>query len=105
MTTIGNAASVAGAYLNTAKQFSGAQPQEVGGDGGVSFGDLLTQGMKGAMDAQHTSENVSAAALMGQANMTDVLAAVNNAELALTSVLAIRDKLVQAYDTLMREQI
>jgi flagellar hook-basal body complex protein FliE len=100
MTTVNNAIT---AYANTAKQLSGgAEAQPVSG---VSFGDMLEQGMKSAIDAQHNSEKVSAAAVMGNANMTDVLQAVNNAELALNAVLAIRDKLVQAYESLERTQI
>ncbi len=100
-TPINNASN---AYLNTLKQAQ--QGGSAGSDaGGASFGDLLKQSLTTAMDAQHKSEQVSTASLTGNASMTDVLQAVNNAELALNSVLAIRDKVVQAYDTIMRTQI
>lgn len=90
------------AYLNTLKQLQNdGQPKTEG----PSFGDVLKNSVQSAIDAQHTSEKVSAKALVGQADMTDVLQAVNNAEMALNTVLAVRDRLVQAYETVMRTQI
>lgn len=73
--------------------------------GGPSFGDVLKQSLQSAVEAQHTSEKVSAAALVGKADMTEVLQAVNNAELALNTVLAVRDRVVQAYENIMRTNI
>lgn len=72
---------------------------------GPSFGDVLKQSVQSAIDAQHTSEKVSAASLVGKADMTEVLQAVNNAELALNTVLAVRDRVVQAYESIMRTNI
>jgi flagellar hook-basal body complex protein FliE len=72
---------------------------------GPSFGDVLKQSIQSAIDAQHTSEKVSAASLVGKADITQVLQAVNNAELALNTVLAVRDRVVQAYENIMRTNI
>ncbi|MEZ0223774.1 MAG: flagellar hook-basal body complex protein FliE [Alphaproteobacteria bacterium] len=72
---------------------------------GPSFGEVLKQSVQSAIDAQHTSEKVSAASLVGKADMTEVLQAVNNAELALNTVLAVRDRVVQAYENIMRTNI
>lgn len=74
-------------------------------DGQPSFGDILKQSISGAIDAQKTSEKVSAAAVLGKADMTEVLKAVNDAELALNTVLAVRDRVVQAYQQIMRTTI
>ena len=73
--------------------------------GGPSFGDVLKTSLEGAIKAQHTSEKVSAASLVGKADMTEVLQAVNNAEVALNTVLAVRDRVVQAYESIMRTSI
>lgn len=73
--------------------------------GGPSFGDVLKTSLQGAINAQHTSEKVSAASLVGKADMTEVLQAVNNAEIALNTVLAVRDRVVNAYESIMRTQI
>jgi flagellar hook-basal body complex protein FliE len=99
-----NAIDVSNAYINTLKQATGpdskAQPTD-----GPSFGDVLKSSVQSAIEAQHTSEKVSAQAVTGEANMTQVLQAVNDAELALNTVLAIRDRVVQAYETVMRTAV
>ncbi|MCE9508355.1 MAG: flagellar hook-basal body complex protein FliE [Alphaproteobacteria bacterium] len=69
---------------------------------GSAFGDLLKQSLQNTVESQHRSEKVSAAALSGKADMTDVLQALTNAEMALNTVLAVRDKVVQAYEQVMR---
>lgn len=90
------------AYLNALKQL---QNEGHAKTDGPSFGEVLKQSVQSAIDAQHNSEKVSAKALVGQADMTDVLQAVNNAEMALNTVLAVRDRLVQAYESIMRTPI
>jgi len=73
--------------------------------GGSAFGDLVQQGLQNAVDLQHKSETISGKALAGKADMTDVLQAVTDAEMALKTVVAVRDKVVQAYNSIMSEQI
>jgi flagellar hook-basal body complex protein FliE len=75
----------------------------IGGQSGgdATFGNLVQQSLQSAINAQHTSEKVSAASLTGKADMTEVLQAVNNAELALNTVIAVRDRVVQAYQQVM----
>jgi flagellar hook-basal body complex protein FliE len=80
-------------------------PMNDGGSDGVAFADLLKTSLQNAADAQHKSEKVSGEAIAGKADMTDVLQAVTNAELALNTVLAIRDKAVQAYEQIMRTPV
>jgi flagellar hook-basal body complex protein FliE len=102
-----NAVDVSNAYINTLKQASGATApgKTSGDDGGVSFGALLKQSTQSAIDAQYTSEKVAAKAVLGKADMTEVLQAVNDAEIALNTALAIRDRLVQSYQEIMRTPI
>lgn len=100
-----NAIDVSNAYINTLKQASAGASEKPTPNNGPSFGELLQTSVQSAIDAQHKSEKVSAAAVTGQANMTDVLQAVNDAELALNTVLAVRDRLVQAYEQVMRTPV
>ena len=108
MVNINDAAS---AYMNTLKQVQGgnAAADVAKGnaipEGTPSFGEILKQSAQGAIDAQHRSEKTAAASLIGQADMTDVLQAVNDAEVALNTVLAVRDRVVQAYQEIMRTPI
>ncbi len=97
-----NVTDASKAYMNTLKSMTEAKPAETGGP---SFGDVLKTAAQSAIDAQHQSEKVSAQGLVGKADMTDVLAAINNAEMALNTVLAVRDRVVQAYETVMRTSI
>ena len=66
-----------------------------------AFGDLVKSSLNSAIDAQYKSEQVSAAALVGNADMTDVIQAINDAEVALNSVMAIRDKVISAYENII----
>ena|ERR1700722_2854742 len=72
---------------------------------GPAFGDLVKQSLQNAVDMQHKSEKISGAALAGKADMTDVLQAVTSAEMALNTVLAVRDKVVQAYKDVLNTQM
>lgn len=107
MTNINDAAN---AYLNTVKQLQNAGSGQQAGqstkaDGIPSFGEILKQSGQSAINAQHRSEETAANALLGKADMTDVLQAVNDAEIALNTVLAVRDRVVQAYQEIMRTPI
>jgi flagellar hook-basal body complex protein FliE len=91
------------AYSNALNQLKkAANPEDGGESSGAAFGDLLKQSLQTAVETQHKSEKVSGAALAGKADMTDVLQAVTDAEVALNTVLAVRDKVVQAYEQVMR---
>jgi len=99
------------AYLNTVRQTQGGNADKAAdkaagaAPGGPSFGDILEASLNRAIDAQHVSEKTSAASLVGKADITDVLQAVNSAEVALKTVLAVRDRVVQAYQEVMRTSI
>ena len=69
------------------------------------FGNALTQAMQGVVDAGHQADAKSAEAISGTGNLTDVVTAVNRAELALQTTAAIRDRVVQAYQDIMRMPI
>jgi flagellar hook-basal body complex protein FliE len=69
---------------------------------GPSFSELIGTGLKGAADAGYKSEAISTKALAGKADVTDVVTAVANAELALNTVVAVRDKMISAYQDIIR---
>jgi flagellar hook-basal body complex protein FliE len=85
-----------------AKVDSGAQGAE--GDG-ASFGATLQRAMEGAVEAGHDADSKAMAALSGNGNLTDVVTAVARAELALQSATSIRDRVVQAYQDIMKMPI
>ena len=76
-----------------------------GGDDGVSFSDFLQQKASDALDTLKASEKTSAQAVTGEADLTDVVQAVTAAEVTLQTVVAVRDRLISAYQEIMRMPI
>ncbi len=99
-----NPAGVANAYARVQSgavgQAGAAQPGS-----GTGFGDALSRALGGVVEAGHQADAQSMQAIAGQGNLTDVVTAVSKAELALQSAVAIRDRVVQAYQDVMRMPI
>ena len=74
------------------------------GDGG-DFASMLKAGAKTAIEASKKSEELSKQAIAGKADVRDVVAAVNNAELTLQTVVAVRDKVISAYSEILKMPI
>lgn len=93
----------ASAYLNTAKiaaPGTGGQEEEK-----LSFGSLIKGALEQVMSTQKASEKVSAQAVIGKADLTQVVQAVTEAETTLQTVVAVRDRLIAAYQDIMRMPI
>jgi flagellar hook-basal body complex protein FliE len=102
-TTIGNALA---AYANAAKSLGGGDAA-AGADAGSggSFSDLLKQAADGSVKTADASEKQSLMATAGKANVTDVVEAVSSAEVTLQAVTAVRDRVVNAYQEILRMPI
>ncbi len=72
---------------------------------GGSFSDLLGSALQGAASTGYKSESVSMKALAGKADLTDVVTAVSEAETALNTVVAIRDRVINAYQDIIKMPI
>ncbi len=84
------------------KSLGGAQgPTGTGG----GFGDLLTSALDGVSAAGRKSETQALAAAGGKANVVDVVTAVAESETALQTLVAVRDRVISAYEEIMRMQI
>lgn len=77
----------------------------VGDSGGVTFSDFLKAKTEQSVDALRASEEMSAKAVTGEADIVDVVQAVGNAEVTLQTVVALRDRMVSAYQEIMRMPI
>ncbi len=75
------------------------------GDGTSDFGSTLQRAMQGAMDNFQAADTKTTQALTGGGNLTEVVQAVTRAELALQTTTAIRDRVVSAYQDIMRMPI
>jgi flagellar hook-basal body complex protein FliE len=92
----GIAAQAAAAYRAAA----GATPAEEGG-----FGALVQRAMAQGVEIGRSAEAASTAAMLGQGSVTDAVLAIGRAELALQTTVAIRDRVVAAYQDVMRMPI
>ena len=92
------------AYAQAAKRVSEGSGDEPSATG-PSFGDLLARSIDEAVDVSNTSENISIQAASGQGNLQDVVEAVNAAEISLQTVVSIRDRVISAYQEILRMPI
>lgn len=73
--------------------------------GAKDFSSYIKDAAVEAVDAMHHGEELSKAGIAGKADLNDVVAAVNDAEITLQTVTTLRDKLVQAYQEILRMPI
>lgn len=72
---------------------------------GSSFLDMVGSALQGAASTGYKSEAMSMRALAGKADLTDVVTAVSEAETALNTVVAIRDRVINAYQEIIKMPI
>lgn len=97
---IANPAAAANAYANMAKMgVAGAQEE---GAGRPSFAAVLKDSIVSSINTMRAGETMSAKAVTGDASLPDVVQAVNAAEMTLSTVIAVRDRLISAYQEIMR---
>jgi flagellar hook-basal body complex protein FliE len=90
--------AAAAAYSNIAGIAQNATPGPAKpGTADPSFSELVSQTLSDAVDSGYKAEKVSTLALLGKTDLTQLATAVGDAELALNTVVAIRDKMISAY--------
>ncbi len=98
-----NFSDAVNAYQSAARAAT-AQPGTASG-AETSFGDMLRTAAGNVVDTISKGEQASLQAATGTADLTAVTAAVNNAEVAVQTVVAIRDRVISAYQDIMRMPI
>jgi len=98
--------SAAGAYAAVAKLTAAPLGQVAGADPkGDSFASVLREAI-GTVEAMGKKSDAQAtAAANGKANMVDVVTAVSETEVAIDAVVAVRDKIIAAYEDIMKMPI
>ncbi|AQS89895.1 flagellar hook-basal body protein FliE [Gluconobacter albidus] len=72
---------------------------------GTDFGSILSQSVSSVIDSGHDAEAKAAQGLKGGGDMTQIVTAISNAQLALQTTTVIRDRMVQAYQDVMKMTI
>jgi flagellar hook-basal body complex protein FliE len=100
-------AAAAAAYQAVAKMGTGAAATPAAGaaEGAGGFGGFLTDAIKDSVATMKQGEKMATLNLTGKADIVDVVNAVNNAELTLDTVVAVRDKVVAAYQSILNMPI
>jgi flagellar hook-basal body complex protein FliE len=101
-----NFSDAVSAYRNAAMRDAvPGGPAEVKPKSEAGFEDMLREATQGAITDLKAGEQQSLLAAAGAADLTDVVTAVGKAELTLQTVVAVRDKVIQAYQEVLRMPI
>ena len=80
--------------------------KSVGAEGGeANFGALLKDAIGSVVEAGRNSDAQSKAMAAGKANIVDVVTAVAETEVAVEALVSVRDKVIAAYEEIMRMPI
>ena len=69
---------------------------------GADFSSVLRRAAEDAVEVLQEGEKQTLQAAAGKADITDVVTAVGQAEVTLQTVVAVRDRVIQAYQEIMR---
>jgi flagellar hook-basal body complex protein FliE len=105
--------AAASAYANIAKLAADpsralANPPGAGlgsGTGEGSFASMLKDAVGSVVESGRKSDAQAQAMAAGKSNMFDVVTAVAETEVAVSAVVAVRDKVIQAYEEIMKMPI
>jgi flagellar hook-basal body complex protein FliE len=101
-------AAAANAYAALAQlrdQSAGLGRDAAAQDGGPNFGSVLKDVMASVTAAGQKSDVQAHAVAMGKANMIDVVTAVAESETAIQALVSVRDKVIAAYEEILRMPI
>ena len=103
--------SAAGAYANIARLATdpshalGNAAGAAAGKDDTGFAAMLKHAIGAVSEAGRKSDAQTQAMANGKANMVDVVTAVAETEVAVERVVAVRDKVIQAYEEIMKMPI
>src|SRR5690606_22530780 len=72
---------------------------------GPSFAELLAEAGQSAIETGVGAEKVSLESITGDAGLADIVTAVSNAEAIIEPVVAVRDRVIQAYEDIIKMPI
>ena len=96
-----NPTNAAAAYLRQGLDAGSKGMEPRSSDPAKSFSDILGDAVSGVIEAGRASEAMSIKAAVGQADLREVVTAVTSAEISLQTAIAIRDRVIQAYQEIL----
>ncbi|NBO18657.1 MAG: flagellar hook-basal body complex protein FliE [Proteobacteria bacterium] len=102
---IDNMLGAVNAYRNQMKMMEKATKPSTEEAQDSPFAQMLTHALEGATDTLKTAEATEMQAVTGKVELTDLVTAVASAELSLSTVVAVRDRVIGAYNDIIRMAI
>jgi flagellar hook-basal body complex protein FliE len=81
------------------------KPQAGAGAQGPDFSAMVKQAVEGVGAAGRTADAQMAQAVAGNADLVNVVTAVAESEAAIETLVAVRDRVIAAYEEIMRMQV
>ena len=99
--------AAANAYASLARLTESAGMTKAAGEGssGPNFGELVKEAIGSLTQSSRASDIQSQQMAAGKANIVDVVTAVAETEVAIDTLVSVRDKVVSAYEEIMRMPI
>ena len=96
----------ANAYANLAKILdTGGAGKSSESGGGPSFSALLKDAVGSVLDAGRKSDAQTVSMAAGKANVMDVVTAVAETDVAVSTLVSVRDRVIQSYEDIMKMSI
>ena len=96
-----NISNALNAYQQALGRIGAQTPAAEKAPAAAGFQDLVQSAVENAVDMSKQSEAVTLKGITGKADIQDVVLAVSNAEIALETVVAVRDNAIKAYKEIM----
>ena len=72
---------------------------------GPGFGDMLKGVLNDTIASSRNAEQLMTAQVQGKANLVDVVTAISSAQTSLSTMIAVRDQMIQSYQQIMNMAI
>jgi flagellar hook-basal body complex protein FliE len=98
-------AIAANAYAAAARILESGGAAKGADSAAPSFGDVLKDAIGGVLDTGRKSDAQTVALASGKANVMDVVTAVAETDVAVSTLVSVRDKVIAAYEDIMKMTI
>jgi flagellar hook-basal body complex protein FliE len=95
----------ANAYANLARLTDASAAAKSPAAGGPSFGDLLKDAIGSVVDGGRKADQQTVAMASGKANVMDVVTAVAETDVKISTLVSVRDKVISAYEDILKMPI
>jgi flagellar hook-basal body complex protein FliE len=95
----------ANAYASAARMLETGGAPKSSETGDTSFSAVLKEALGGVLDAGRKSDAQTVAMASGKANVMDVVTAVAETDVAVSTLVSVRDKVIAAYEDIMKMPI